>query len=299
MAHHFNTLCHRFFIHLSIRAFADAVVAKYGEDDEKAMLFPTTAVAQRCRDFLLARSTLDHNVGQGKISSIPLSAADVRILDLVSNDGPYPGNDTESSIAMVSAVLYPASFAKLASKFWQHTGEGVSSRQAVFFLRAFNEKRLTAGQLEQDQSMSLEKGPKRYRKDASLDQMLPDSAISETGDTHWRASQSRSSAEYVRFIEERFGRNLDVSMAKKAKLAIRRRIVGSLRADIDLEDAILLSSSGAPSRSGGKINEEDVFLYPTGMSSIYNTHRVLLRAIGNLKSVMFGFVRSLLKLCHP
>ena len=292
-----DTTCYRFFINSNIRAFADAVVVKYGESNETVMLFPTTAIAERCRDFLLARTALDPHAGQCEASSekrIPPTAENVRILDLVSTKGSYPGNDTDGSVAMVSAVLYPASLLKLASKFWQHTGEGISSRQAAFFLRAFNEKSLAARpsrQPEQDQAKSLEKGPKRYRKDGPPDQTLPGSEIEEASHVPGRANHSRTNAEYARFIEERFGRNLDVSMAKKAKLAIQRRIVGSLRADVNLDDAMLLPDSGLPSRSTKEMSE-NVYLYPTGMSSIYNTHRFLLTARGDLKSIMFGFVRS-------
>ncbi|KAL8705542.1 MAG: hypothetical protein Q9201_001359 [Fulgogasparrea decipioides] len=41
--------------------------------------------------------------------------------------------------------------------------------------------------------------------------------------------------EGAQFVEERYGRNLDLSLAGKAKLAIRRRIAGALMVDVDLD----------------------------------------------------------------
>lgn len=74
------------------------------------------------------------------------------------------------------------------------------------------------------------------------------------------------------FLEERFGRNLDLSFAKEAKIALRRRI----------------SSKINESGSGG-VSEDDVYLYPSGMASIFSAHRAVLEAGGNYKSVCYGF----------
>ena len=89
-------------------------------------------------------------------------------------------------------------------------------------------------------------------------------------------------------MEERFGRNLDMSLAMNAKLAIRRRISGALTADVELEEALEMTKSAFPERQIRGFSEQDVYLYPTGMSSIFNTHRVLMACLGELKSVCFG-----------
>ena len=93
-------------------------------------------------------------------------------------------------------------------------------------------------------------------------------------------------------MEERFGRNLDLSLATNAKLAIRRRIVGSLVANVDLKDALDLSDAAIPTFRGKDLTEDDVYLYPTGMSSIFNTHRIMIKVRGAMKSIMFGYDRD-------
>lgn len=92
--------------------------------------------------------------------------------------------------------------------------------------------------------------------------------------------------EYAQFIEERFGRNLSTSLADRAKLAVRRRIAGSLTADVELSEALETTSSDG--RIAG-LTEDDVFLFPTGMSSIFNIHQTLLLTRGSMKSICFGF----------
>ncbi|KAI9822923.1 MAG: hypothetical protein M1832_002948 [Thelocarpon impressellum] len=93
----------------------------------------------------------------------------------------------------------------------------------------------------------------------------------------------------LQFIEERFGRNLSPSLAANAKLAIRRRIAGSLRLDVELEEAMKSSTLSGDTRRVEGFSADDVYLHPTGMSSIFNTHRVMMAARGPLQSVCFGF----------
>lgn len=56
------------------------------------------------------------------------------------------------------------------------------------------------------------------------------------------------------FLEERFGRNLDLSLAKDAEQALRRRIVSKINEN--------------SSASENSATEHDVYLYPSGMASI-------------------------------
>jgi cystathionine gamma-synthase len=94
----------------------------------------------------------------------------------------------------------------------------------------------------------------------------------------------------VQFVEERFGRNLNITMTNNAKLAIRRRIAGSLTADVGLTEALALDMEAATTRNVPGLSEDDVYLYPTGMSSIFNSHRNIMKAKGPLKAVVFGYV---------
>jgi cystathionine gamma-synthase len=91
-------------------------------------------------------------------------------------------------------------------------------------------------------------------------------------------------------LEERFGRNLDVSFVQPARSAIKRRIAGALRSDSELTTAPPPEHE-MESNSRGVVNlrEEDVYLFPCGMSAIFNSHRALLGARGSQKSINFGF----------
>ena len=273
----------RFFVHLSIQAFAAAIMNKYGKANEKAMLFPSTSVAMRCLDFITTH-------GQAALYEDHLEKGEnPRVLDLVltNSNGAASGNGEQ--LTMISAVLYPDAYQQFASKFWQHCGDGVSSRRAEFFHKAFDEGFLAPRDQENpERKVIRSKGPRRYQRGGSVDLEgiagQSHEAPVPSGEHKW----TRDHLDSVLFVEERFGRNLDLSLARQAKLAIRRRIAGSLTANVDLNEALNLSMHTAPTRQAINFSEDDVYLYPTGMSAISNTHRTLLNACGSSRSIMFG-----------
>ena len=59
------------------------------------------------------------------------------------------------------------------------------------------------------------------------------------------------------YLEERYGRNLDISFAGRAKIALRRRIAGTLRENVGINEA-LLKEPGNNARSQKGIDESDV-----------------------------------------
>ncbi|KAH7094958.1 pyridoxal phosphate-dependent transferase [Paraphoma chrysanthemicola] len=250
----------RFFIHKQIQAFAAAISDKYGNSDESAMLFPTHAIASRCRDFFI-RLAPD---------------AEVRIVDLVPAAAKARSEELIMISPQVSAVLFPKDRFSVAKQFWQHSGDGVSSRRAEYCHHLFRQGLLVEPS-SLEQSPRIPKGPRRYQKKTSIDL---DSTLSSTNGEVQDPDQ---------FVEERFGRNLDLSMTKNAKLAVRRRIAGSLTADVGLTEALALDKDASRTRHVAGFSEDDVYLYPTGMSAIFNTHRNLLQAKGPLKAIVYGF----------
>lgn len=246
----------RFFIHKQIQAFASAIVEKFGSKGESAMLFPSHAGASRCVDFFRRQSP---------------QTVQIRILDLASNA--EETTDSKFASPHVSAVLFPLDQFSIAKTFWQHSGEGVSSRRAEYCHELLKEGLLVEKNTA-DTAQRLCKGPRRYRKSVNRDastQAVPLEGKDSTA-----------------FIEERFGRNLEIKFAEQAKSAVKRRIAGSLTADIALEDALALKSDGLGRGHLGEFSEDDVYLYPCGMNAIFNTHRSLMAARGQLKSVMYG-----------
>jgi cystathionine gamma-synthase len=247
----------RFFIHKQIQAFASAIVDKFGSKGELAILFPSHAGASRCADFFRRQ--------------VP-ETSQLRILDLVPNVEKET-TDMKFASPQVSAVLYLSDHFSVAKTFWQHSGEGVSSRRAEYCHELLKEGLLVEKDFA-DNAQRLCKGPRRYRKSSSRD------ISSQPVPLEGKDSTS--------FIEERFGRNLELKFAAQAKSAVKRRIAGSLTADIALEEALVLKSDSTGGRHMAEFSEDDVYLYPCGMNAIFNTHRSLMVARGSLKSVMYG-----------
>lgn len=256
------TDAHSFFIHKSIARFAEVIVATYGHTStETAILFPSSAVATRCLDFFHKQAP-------------ELVPSQVRVVNLVAN--PEHKHPEDRVSPTVSAVIFPKDNFKIGKAFWQHSGDGVSSRRAEYCHKAFEDGLL----VEKSQAGLRQcKGPRRYQKKGSVDitaQMT--SPVREL-----------DGQDPLRFVEERFGRNLDVGFAENAKHAIRRRIAGSLTANVSLEEALKLERDQERTRPVAGFSEDDVYLYPSGMSAIFNTHRSMMASLGQHKSVSYGF----------
>ncbi|KIW00900.1 hypothetical protein, variant 4 [Verruconis gallopava] len=248
----------RFFINKTIEALANTILERYGMPGERAMLFPSATTARRCVTFF-------------RQHALDVPERHLRILNFELKEP----DQMKYASPKVSAVLFPGEHWSVAKQYWQHTGDGVSSRRAQYCHELLN-----AGILEEKREdvPVFCKGPRRYRDKKSLSQDLT-ATINGASDTQ----------DSTAFIEERFGRNLELQFAEKAKSAIRRRIAGTLTADVPLEDALELEQDQARKRDVAGLSEDDIYLYSCGMNAIFNTHRTLLAALGSMKSVMFGF----------
>ncbi|KAL2135673.1 hypothetical protein VTI74DRAFT_7354 [Chaetomium olivicolor] len=273
----------RFFIHRSIQAFAADIVARFGTKGSKAFLFPTRQIAARGVCFVKARAP-------------PEIAASLDIVHLVL-DKTNPNSEALKLLSPeIHAVLCSQEAFPFVKQYWQHTGDGVSSRRAEFCHALLRDGllRLDDGTVTPNlASPKPHKGPKRYQRPVSLDTTprgTPTPKLSPERDGGAAPDIQESS----RFLEERFGRNLDVSFVQPAKSAIKRRIAGALRSDSELTTAPPPEHE-METNSRGLVNlrEEDIYLFPSGMSAIFNTHRALLSARGAaaaaLKSINFGF----------
>lgn len=275
----------RFFIHKSIQAFAANIIAKHGRPGQSAMLFPTRRIAQRCVDFIRAKaeaSALTH----------------LSILTLVLDPARKFAEPLPSLSPSISAVVYPEDVFPIAKQYWQHSGDGVSSRRAEFCHGLFRDGLLVLdSRLPSPRSSPQQKvrrGPKRYQRTTPDDE--PENGhrrnhsggAGANGKASPPAEELADSLESSRFLEERYGRNLDVSFVENAKSAIRRRIAGVLTMDIDLASKSLpVMDSNA--RGVSNLQEHDIYLTPCGMNAIFLTHQALLHARTPQRSVNFGF----------
>lgn len=231
------------------------------------MLFSTPAAARRCLDFIVERANAE-------------TSALCDVIEFGLEDRENTASGLKGLTTTISAALFPEASFGFAKQYWQHTGDGISSRRAEFchdLLRSGMLRPVQSLQISRDNVSKQLRAPKRYQRAGSVDEAFPKPpAVSD------------EVKESSRFLEERFGRNLDLSLAGQAKSAIRRRIAGSLTGENDLTmmpsaDSLLTSTRA------DNLKESDVYLFPAGMNAIFNAHRALLAARGQLKSINFGF----------
>ncbi|KAG8863010.1 hypothetical protein FRC20_010958 [Serendipita sp. 405] len=255
----------RFFIHKAIQQLAAICEQKFGVPHEKAMVFPSETFAKACRDFITRMDT----------------SASARIVQffICPRDADRKPSTYSVPSCDLHIVLFNEAHWSHAKAFWQHTGSGISSRQGEYCLRLLEKKGPTT---EKVQSDIASKSPIRcknrhyYSRSISSAQMAEDLA-------------ERLNAEETAYLEERYGRNMPAVAAKEAKETLRKRIAGVLvgeKSNCCFKRDQPLSSS---IRGVSNITEDDVFLFPGGMCAIWHAHQLLLRTLGNRKSVCWGF----------
>jgi len=242
------------------------------------MLFPSAKTARRCLQFIKQYAPPN------------ASTAALRVIDLVLDRSKTTSEILIKLSPSISAVMFPKELFSTAKQYWQHSGDGVQSRRAEFCHSLFQEAILvdvTVLEPLENGSRKAAKGPRRYQK-GSLDKPSPLSQNRDIISSPTTTSSQAESRESSQFLEERFGRNLDVSFVDNARSSICQRIAGSL---VDEADAPTNLSTKTLSSTRGiaNLSEDDVYLYPCGMNSIFNAHDLMLQARGPLKSISFGF----------
>ncbi|KAG7813654.1 hypothetical protein KL921_001200 [Ogataea angusta] len=220
----------RFFVHNKVKELSRLLELNYAKENEKSMIFPSYQVAKRCREFIRAKSLLPN--------------CPVRILQLSTE---APKTDEEKSYkveAQIAVVFFPGSEFSLAKAYWQHAGEGVSSRLGEYVLNEMGEK--------------LESTAAKGRRPSS------------GRNSRSSISSLQNNQEYSTFVEERFGRNLDLRFAKEAKAILRNRIASHISPEL---------------------GDDNVYLCCSGMNAIFLAHQMLLKTLQkrDQKSVCFGF----------
>lgn len=249
----------RFFIHGIIKELETKIEEKYSRNGERCMIFPSYNAAKRCREFIKAKS------------ENPQLAR--RVLQLST---PPPATDFEKSSRIeltVGIVFFPANEFPLAKQYWQHSGEGISSRMAEYVLKELfevkDQSRLLGRSKQELQAQSIQ------RKSPSISASMRASSMSHNEEVD---------RDFNTFIEQKYGRVLDLKFAEEAKVALRRRISG------EAEKSEKVTGNSEDSKRGIVLRESEVYLYPTGMASIFHAHQALLGTVEHpLKSVCFGF----------
>ncbi|KAJ7254358.1 pyridoxal phosphate-dependent transferase [Mycena haematopus] len=266
----------RFFIHLSIQKLARLCAQKFGRQSESCMLFPSQKIADQCRTFMHTRSLPS-----------PISARLIHFSicpEDKQNQGPCVNEDAallSSAPASLHIVLFPEEAFPIAKQFWQHTGLGISSRLAEHCLSLLPvDPTFIPNGLQNTPRKALNKHYSARKTTVSP----PESPVVED-----------LGPDHSMYLEERYGRNLPIALAASAKRALRRRISGVLVRDTaaDCPDGPCAGDQNyvlGPSSRGVKgMMENDVFLFPTGMTAIWNAHQLALAVRPPRKSVCLGF----------
>lgn len=241
------------------------------------MLFPTGKIASRCAGFI-------------KTHAPDTISTNLTIVELVLDTANPSSAGLQPLAPTVAAVIFEPEAFPYAKQYWQHSGDGVSSRRAEFCHELFRDGLLVLSERPKSPTALGQnpcRGPRRYQRPLSLDNTVVSPAPPRCAAPRPKAD-ALDTQETSRFLEERFGRNLDISFVEPAKSAIRRRIAGALKGDHDLTTTPLPEM--VPNTRGfANLKEDDVYLYPCGMNAIFNAHRYLLGARTPLKSINFGF----------
>ncbi|KAF9950543.1 hypothetical protein BGZ65_006559, partial [Modicella reniformis] len=308
----------RFFVALKVKELIATCEKRYGKPSEKCFLWPSRRVAERCRHFVERYFTPTIATDDSTptphprlaTTTTPTTGTGTGTVRIVEFSIHAPSSELKPDgikVIKIFATFFPQEASSIAKQFWQHTGDIVSSRLAAFCLRWLTLK------AEEDQknarvsnTITITNGtnttaaaaltaavaglgcrmPRGNRHYASAKLISNGSVYNTTtaGDLFHGVpavqlqdpQEDMDSRDYEVYVEERYGRNLDLSFAPKAKVAMRRRI------------AMQVSHTAAVSGEF-VVTEEDVYLFPTGMSAIYNAHRIAMTLFPKRKSVCFGF----------
>ncbi|CAG7849832.1 SubName: Full=Related to O-succinylhomoserine (Thiol)-lyase {ECO:0000313/EMBL:CCA75430.1} [Serendipita indica DSM 11827] len=217
--------------------------------EERAMLFPCSTYANACSDFIL-RNEPNASVRIVQFHICPPGTQSTTISAPTSLKKEEINRQLVHGID-VYVVLFKQEQWSLARAFWQHTGMGISSRLVEQCLHLL------------DPNASNVNG----------------SAASEESSVHGE-NQSHSAKGLPEASSESTKRN-----------DIRERIVGLITEDVLEPNEKTYPDGGSSSRTRRvpNLSPEDVFLFPSGMCAIWHTHQLLLKVLGDQKSVCWGF----------
>ncbi|CAJ0906715.1 3778_t:CDS:2 [Entrophospora sp. SA101] len=257
----------RFFIHNQIKKLISICEQKFAKPTESCLLFPSRKVAQRCKNFI-----------QMNYKSSSLTSSNVRLAEItIIPPEQIKSSSFQQGIKTLHVVLFPKDAFKIGKSYWQHTGEGITSRMAEYVLYI----------------MQIKKDEQKYSDCGDGDETVRKRRPSFQNHESKLSKQSVVVEENY-YVEERYGRNLPVLFADKAKLALKRRIAGVLDIESnknnDLDDVIskpIEPNASLTARGVKGVTEDDVFLFPCGMASIFHAHRYLLQAFPPKKRCYF------------
>ncbi|KAF9908442.1 hypothetical protein EC991_009795 [Linnemannia zychae] len=304
----------RFFVSLKVKELIEICEKKYGKPTEGSFLWPSRRVAERCRHFVERYyvPTISTDDSTPTPHTREAASAGVRIVEFTIQAPSSELKPGGLKQIKVFATFFPKEAYSVAKQFWQHAGDIVTSRQATFCLRwlslnkAEEEAQEAAALAASKNAIRMPRGNRHYSAAGAGTKAVSTSSsngsptlpsgdlvsgvasiqlqddkkdVDEEDRPVEEEADGIDSRDYEVYVEERYGRNLDLSFAPKAKVALRRRIASQ----------VAHHAGSGWTGVGEYVTEEDVYLYPTGMSAIYNAHRIAMTLFPTRKSICFGF----------
>ena len=249
------------------------------------MLFPKQRIAEQCRSFIHRRSSSNGITVNARLLHLficPENKQSDGSNNMIKSDGAL------GSCADLHIVLFPSDSFPIAREFWQHTGQGISSRLAEKCLSLWPEDSPSVTPVS---SWISSKGHNRHYSTGKSPCKSPPPKSNPSSPPIVEDLNKDHSV----YLEERYGRNLPIAAAAFAKRALRSRVAGVLKenaSDYQSEPCTAQKDLlvGPSTRGVTELVVDDVFLYPTGMSAIWNAHNMALAVLPPAKSVCFGLV---------
>ncbi|KAL6946947.1 hypothetical protein ACO0QE_001803 [Hanseniaspora vineae] len=207
----------RFFIHLYIKKLCSLILTKFSRNDsvEQCLIFSSYNVAKRCREYI-------------KVKRPSTSTYPIRILQLSSEKPNSLDESRYKQECKVSTVFVHKDDFKYLKEYWQHAGEGISSRVAEYMLRnLFDIDDQTLQSISHEHALQTSQ-TSTERKTSTIKTMEKEKEGTTTSTS---------------YIEQRFGRAMDMSMGEYAKKLIKKRIAMKV-VDVE-EDAVLGGTSSS------------------------------------------------------
>ncbi|PVU92558.1 hypothetical protein BB559_003667 [Furculomyces boomerangus] len=297
----------RFFISKSINQLSTFLQSNLTEPNCSLLIFPSNNCAQRCKSFIINKHQHSQTFDSSSIKIIPFK------FEINAKDKtPFEQDICFENILLDSTTVYVVTFHEslfaLAKQYWQHTGDGISSRQADYCLKLanlsntiLNQKNTKNSPTDKEKNhvniqpfIKKESTPSYYKKNIlQTKKTNPNSTESQSPNSNPPPPLNQVDpilTESFRYIEERYGRNLNSKLALEAKSILKKRISGLITENDSNNSS---SSTDRPiniSRNINFLSESDVYLTSTGMGAIFHTFLNIQNSFNSGKTVCFGFV---------
>ncbi|EDO18804.1 hypothetical protein Kpol_1028p80 [Vanderwaltozyma polyspora DSM 70294] len=113
----------RFNIHKSVQRLCEVLTDKYAKENESCLCFPSYKVAKRCREYIRIKSSRE-----------ALRVPKVRILQLATSKPVTIEEARWKKECRIAVVFVDKKYYKFIQQYWQYTGEIISSRLAEYVL---------------------------------------------------------------------------------------------------------------------------------------------------------------------